>query len=299
MAPPSTRRPGFSRRAQYGLFLGYVIAIGGIFFALMLLVVAMIDPTGFSALKGAALDATHPVTAGGRGAVRFVEGIGGNVSNYFMAASENAELKRRLEAERRMIVEARAIGLENRRLKALLKLAQETQDPVAMTRVVGSAFEGPRRLATLSAGTASGIQMGQPVRSPDGLIGRVIETGRWSSRVLLVSDGASNVPVRLVRDGTPAIASGHGDGTIDLKTLELGKNPFRRGDILVTSGTGGVYPPNVPVAVVTAIDGDRTVAKPIADPAGLDFAIVLPIYQPAATRPLSEATSKSLEGAQQ
>jgi rod shape-determining protein MreC len=137
------------------------------------------------------------------------------------------------------------------------------------------------------------------VRSSDGLIGRVIETGRWSSRVLLVSDGASNVPVRLVRDGTPAIASGHGDGTIDLKTLELGKNPFRRGDILVTSGTGGVYPPNVPVAVVTAVDGDRTVAKPLADAAGLDFAIVLPVFQPAATQPLSEATSKSLEGAQQ
>jgi rod shape-determining protein MreC len=51
--------------------------------------------------------------------------------------------------------------------------------------------------------------------------------------------------------------------------------------------------------VVTVVDGDRTVAKPIADPAGLDFAIVLPVYQPAATRPLSEASSKSLEGAQQ
>src|SRR3954468_23864979 len=119
MAPPSTRRPGFSRKAQYGLFLGYVIAVGGIFFALMLLVVAMIDPTGFSALKGAATDATHPVTAGGRGAVRFFKDIGSGVSNYFMAASENAALKKRLEAERRMIDEARAIGLENVRLKAL------------------------------------------------------------------------------------------------------------------------------------------------------------------------------------
>ncbi|HEX4736780.1 MAG TPA: rod shape-determining protein MreC [Allosphingosinicella sp.] len=299
MAPPSTRRPGFSRRAQYGLFLGYVIAVGGILFALMLLVVAAVDPAGFSALKGAALDATHPVTSGGRSVVGFFEGIGSGVSNYFMAASENAELKKRLESERRMIVEARAIGLENQRLKALLKLAQETQDPIAITRVVGSTFEGPRRLATLSAGSSSGIRNGQPVRSPDGLIGRVIETGRWSARILLVSDGASDVPVRLVRDGTPAMAAGHGDGTIDLKTLELGKNPFRRGDILVTSGTGGVYPPNVPVAVVTLVQGDRTVARPLADPAGLDFAIVLPIFQPAATQPLSEETQKSLEGAQQ
>lgn len=299
MAPPSTRRPGFSRKAQFGLFIGYVIAVGGILFALMLLVVAMVDPTGFSALKGAALDVTHPVSAGGRSAVGFFEGIGGNISNYFMAGAENAALKKRLAAERRMIVEARAVLLENSRLKGLLKLTQEVQEPVAVTRIVGSTLDGPRRLATLSAGTSSGVQNGQPVRSPDGLVGRVIETGHWSSRVLLVSDGASAVPVRLVRDGTPAIAAGHGDGTIDLKTLELGKNPFRRGDILVTSGTGGVYPPNVPVAVVTAVQGDRTVAKPLADPAGLDFAIVLPIFQPAATKPLSDQTQKSLEGAQQ
>jgi rod shape-determining protein MreC len=299
MAPPSTRRPGFSRRAQFGLFLGYVIAVGGILFALMLLVVAAVDPAGFSALKGAALDATHPISAGGRSVVRFVDGIGSGVDNYFMAGSENAALKQRLESERRMIVEARAIGLENQRLKALLKLAGEVQNPIAITRVVGSTFDGPRRLATLSAGSDSGIGNGQPVRSSDGLIGRVIETGRWSARILLVSDGASAVPVRLVRDGTPAIAAGHGDGTIDLKTLELGRNPFRRGDILVTSGTGGVYPPNVPVAVVTAVNGDRTVARPLADPAALDFAIVLPIFQPAATRPLSEATQTSLEGAQQ
>src|SRR3954463_13112905 len=261
MASPSTRRPGFSRRAQYGLFLGYVIAVGGIMFALLLLVVATIDPTGFSALKGVALDATHPVTAGGRSVVRFFGGIGSGVSNYFMAASENAELRKRLQAERRMIVEARATQLENSRLKALLKLAGETQQPVAMARIVGSSFDAPRRLATLSAGSSSGIALGEPGRSAGGLVGGVIEPGRWASRILLVSDGASNVPVQLVRDGTPAIASGHGDGTIDLKTLELGKNPFRRGDILVTSGTGGVYPPNVPVAVVTAVNGDRTVAK--------------------------------------
>ncbi len=200
-----------------------MIAVGGILFALMLLVIAAVDPTGFTALKGAALDATHPATSGGRSVVRFFQGMSSGVSNYFMAASENAGLKKQLESERRMIVEARAIGLENQRLKALLKLAQETQDPVAITRIVGSTFDGPRRLATLSAGSASGITNGEPVRSPDGLIGRVIETGRWSARILLVGDGASDVPVRLVRDGTPAMAAGHGDGTIDLKTLEVGR----------------------------------------------------------------------------
>jgi rod shape-determining protein MreC len=299
MAPPSARRRGFSRRAQYGLFLGYVVAVGGVLFAVLLLIVAVIDPRGFAALKGAALDATRPVSSAGRSAVRFFEGLGDSTRDYFRAAAQNGELRRALEASRRELVEARAAELENRQLKALLKLSREVEDEVATTRIVGSSFDSARRLATLSAGSSSGIRAGQPVRAAEGLIGRIIETGRWASRVLLVSDGASNVPVRLVRDGTPAIASGRGDGTIDLKTLEIGRNPFRRGDILVTSGTGGVYPPGIPVAVVAAVEGDRTLARPLADPSEVDYAVVLQIYQPLADTPLSEAAAESLRGAAQ
>jgi rod shape-determining protein MreC len=299
MAPRSNRRPGFSRRAQYGLFIGYVVAVGGVLFSLLLLAIAVIDPTGFRALKGAALDVSHPVASGGRSVVNFFGGIGGTIGNYWDAGSQNAELKRRLAASHTRLIEARGTELENRQLKGMLKLTQDIQDEVAITRIVGSSFDSVRRLATLSVGSSSGVEPGQPVRAPDGLVGRVIETGRWASRVLLVSDGASNVPVRLVRDGTPAIASGRGDGSIELKTLEVGKNPFRRGDVLVTSGTGGVYPPDIPVAVVARVEGDRTIAKPLADPSKVDFAIVLRVFQPLADQPLSPATAASLEGSGQ
>jgi rod shape-determining protein MreC len=299
MAPPSTRRPGFSRRAQYGLFLGYVVAVGGVLFSVLLLFIAVIDPRGFEALKGAALDVTRPISTGGRNVVGFFEGIGDSVGNYFNAAGQNADLKRQLEESRRQSIDARSTELENRRLKALLKLTQEVEDEVAVTRIVGSSFDSVRRLATLSSGSSSGIRSGQPVRAPDGLVGRVIETGRWAARVLLISDGASNVPVRLVRDGTAAIATGRGDGSIELKTLEVGQNPFRRGDVLVTSGVGGVFPPNIPVAIVIAIQGDRTVAKPLADPSEADYAMVLNPYQPLADQPLSEATDAALQGTQQ
>jgi hypothetical protein len=70
MAPPKSRRPGFSRRAQYGLFFGYVLAVGGVVVALGLLILARAAPDGFNALRGIALDLTSPVTEGGRGAVR-------------------------------------------------------------------------------------------------------------------------------------------------------------------------------------------------------------------------------------
>ena len=299
MAPPKTRRPGFSRRAQYGLFLGYVVAVAGIIFAALLLLVAILDPAGFNALKGAALDVTAPVARGGRSAVGWVNGIGGSIGNYFMAGSQNEALKAELAANRRKLIEAEAAQYENKRLKAMLGLARSASDEIAIGRVVGSSFDTSHRLATLSLGASSGVQPGLPVRSADGLIGRVIETGRWASRILLLTDGASNVPVRLVRDGTPAIASGRGDGGIELKTLEVGRNPFRVGDILVTSGIGGIYPPGIPVARVIRIEGEQTIARPVADPASLDYAMVLRAYQPLADQPLSPQTSQALVGAGQ
>jgi rod shape-determining protein MreC len=289
MAPPKNRRLGFSRRAQFGLFLGYVIAIGGALIAVLLLVIAIVDPRGFAALRGGALDATAPVAGGGRSVVRGVGGFFSGIGNYFRAGSQNAELNRELAETRRELVRRQALEHENRRLLAILGLARATGDEVTVARIVGSSYDSPRRLATLSAGRSAGVETGQPVRSADGLIGRVIETGRWAARVMLVTDGASNVPVRLVRDGTPALAVGRGDGTIELRTLEVGQNPFRRGDILVTSGVGGIFPPNIPVALVTASEGDTAIARPAADPARMDFAIVQRVFQPAAAGPLEAA----------
>ena len=289
MAPPRNRRSGFSRRAQYGLFLGYVVAVGGVIVALLLLAIAVIDPRAFATIKGGALDATAPVGAAGRSVVRFIGGIGDGIANYVRAGSQNARLHRQLAEARRELVRRQAQDYENRRLRALLGLARGAQDEVTVARIVGSSFASPRRLATLSAGASAGVEIGQPVRSPDGLIGRVLETGRWASRVLLVTDGASSVPVRLPRDGTPAIAVGRGDGTIELRTLEVGQNPFRPGDVLVTSGIGGIFPPDVPVARVIRIEGDTAIARPAADPARIDFAIVQRVYQPAAGGPLDLA----------
>lgn len=289
MAPRSNRRPGFSRRAQYGLFLGYVIAVAGVLFAVLLLIVAIIDPRGFAAVKGAALDATAPISAGGRSVVRFFTGSGEAIAAYVQAGSQNQRLERELRDARRQIIEAQAIRSENRRLRQVLGLAAATENEVAVARIVGSSFDSPRRLATLMAGASSGVRVGQPVRAPDGLIGRVLETGRWASRVLLITDGESNVPVQLPRTGRPALAVGRGDGSIELRTLEVGANPFRVGDILVTSGTGGIFPPNIPVARVTALDGDSAVAAPLADPARIDFALVLRMFSPAVNGSLDAA----------
>ena len=283
----ATARPGWSRRAQYGLFFSFLALIAGIIVGAILLALSILAPTRFETVRGAALDITGPVAGGLQEVAATVEGVFTGAGNYWNAANQNGELKRERDAMRRQILQARAIVQENRELKAVLQLRERQRDTVAVGRLVGSSLSSPRRFAILSAGSSDGVRIGMPVRSPDGLVGRVIDAGSLASRVLLVSDRANIVPARLLRGGIPVISQGRGDGTIDIRPLEVGRNPFRRGDIIITSGTGGLYPPLVPIARVVKLDDDGAVAMPLADPANTSFAIVEPAYEPAAT---AEAT---------
>ncbi|TVV77325.1 rod shape-determining protein MreC [Sphingomonas solaris] len=280
MAPPPNRRPGFSRRAQLGLFTGYVVAVAGLLAGLGLILSARLDPQGFAAIRGVAIDATAPVSAIGRDMVRGVDVVGETITAYLDAAGQNRALRAEMKAARGRLVEARALDFENRRLKRLLHLIEDAPATVAVARIVSSTATSPRRLAILHAGTNDGVAEGQPVRSPEGLVGTVVATGRIAAQVLLLTDSGSAVPVRLARSGVPALAAGKGDGRIELRALVAGATPFRRGDIALSSGTGGVFPPDIPVAVVTAVNGDLATAWPLADPARLDFATVLKVFQP-------------------
>jgi rod shape-determining protein MreC len=278
----ATARPGWSRKAQYGLFFGLLAVIGGVVVGLILLGISLVAPKTFGAIRGAALDVTSPVTGALHEVSATVQGLGSGAGNYWDAASQNGELKRERQAMLRRMVEAKAILQENQQLKATLQLKERTSHPVATARVVGSSFASPRRFAILSVGSRNGVHVGMPVRSPDGLVGRVIDAGALAARVLLVSDRANIVPARLLRTGVPVIAQGRGNGTVDVRPLEVGRNPFKRGDIIVTSGTGGLYPPLVPVARVVKLDDDGAVALPLADPSNTSFAIIEPPYEPAA-----------------
>jgi rod shape-determining protein MreC len=285
MAPPRHRNRGFSRRIQYGLFFGYVAATAAIVAGLALVLIARFQPLAFEGIRGLALDATAPFATASRPIVRGASSVGEDVGGYFGAVSDNRRLRAELEVARRRLIEARVTDAENRRLSRLLRVAARTTPPVAAARIVGSNLVGNRRFATLAAGSADGVRPGQPVRGPEGLVGRIAEVGAHAARIVLLTDGSSAVPLRVVRTGEPTLGQGRGDGAIDVRSTAPGRPAMRRGDLLVTSGVGGVYPPGMPAAVVTGVNGEIATARPLADPARLDFAVVLaemPVPPPAA-----------------
>ena len=282
MAAPAGPRPGWSRKAQYSLFFGLVALIAGLVVGLIMLILSLVAPSAYAGVRGAALDVTAPVTGALSEVVTTVEGVVGGASDYWNAAEQNAGLKRERVELRRQLIRAKAVLQENNQLKAALGLREKTREAVAVGRIVGSSFESSRRFAVLSVGRSDGVLPGMPVRTADGLVGRVIEAGSSASRVLLVSDRSNIVPARILRGGIPVISTGRGDGTIDIRPLEVGRNPFKRGDIIVTSGTGGLYPPLVPIARIIRLDDDGALGVPLADPSQASFAVVERVFEPAA-----------------
>lgn len=282
MAPPSAQTSGSNKKAQLGRFAGYVFASLGALIGGLLLIISIWRPEAFYGLRSMATDAAAPVgEAGATGRVQsrsFFEAIAG----YYDAGSRNAELERENEIARVRLAEMRALEQENQRLMALLGMTRGDIEPVATGRLIGSSSSSTRRFGYLGAGENDGIVVGMPVTSPMGLVGRILEVGENSSRVLLLTDMESTVPVRRATDDVVALAQGRADGSLRIRLVNLGINPLEEGDIFVTSGAGGLFRPGVAVAMVTELTEDGAIGQLLSNPAATDFVMVEPIFEPAA-----------------
>ena len=292
MAPSGQRRSSYSKRAQYNLFTGYIIAGVGALLGAVLLGISFFQPNLFGGPRGAAQDAASPATETVAAARTGSKGLWDSISGYYRAGSKNAELRREMELARIRLAEAEAIRQENVRLKGLLDLQDTERKPVAVARLVGSTSASTRRFAYLGAGSDDGVEVGMPVRSPRGVVGRILETGSKSARVLLLTDSESVLPVRRAGDEVVAFAEGRGDSLLRIKLINLGINPLQPGDLFVTSGAGGYYPPGIAVAIVTELTDDGGLARIVSDPAATDFVAIEPIFEPegasSATTPIEE-----------
>jgi rod shape-determining protein MreC len=233
-----------------------------------------------------ATDAAAPVGKAGAGARTGGQSFFEAIAGYYRAGSKNAELEQEVKVARVRLAEAAALKQENARLKAVLALRDAEQKPVALGRLIGSTSSSTRRFAYISIGSADGVAAEMPVVSPMGLVGRVLEAGRDSARVMLLTDSESTIPVRRATDDVVAFAQGQADGTLRLRLINLGLNPLKKGDVFVTSGAGGLFRPDNAVAVVDTITKDGAIARMLSNPAATDFVAVEPVWKPEAVRML-------------
>lgn len=288
MAPPASHRSGSNKRAQLGLFAGYVLAGSGALVGALLLGLSLWSPETFQGLRSMATDLAAP--AGRAGAATRVQtrSVFDAVAGYYNAGSRNAELEREIAVARVRLAEAEALRQENKRLTATLGLLTDETGQIAVARLIGSTSASARRYAFISAGRRDGVTNGMPVTSPMGLVGRVLETGSSTSRILLLTDSESMVPVRRATDDVVAFAEGRADGSLRIRLINLGINPLVVGDVFVTSGAGGMFRPGVAVAMVTRVTEDGAIGQLLSNPAATDVVIVEPIWQRAAMEAAAE-----------
>ena len=198
---------------------------------------------------------------------RLVEGVG----ELIALRAENARLR---EQNLRLLEwqsAARQLTLENAALRQLLNMRADPARPTAVAgRVVADAGGPFVHTVLVDVGAEDGVARGMAAVNERGLIGRVIEVGRRSARVLLLTDFNSRVPVMAEPSRDQAILAGNNTRRPSLVFLPL--NPrLRVGDRVVTSGRGGVLPPGLEVGTVMAIDEAGVTIEPLVDFARLEY----------------------------
>jgi rod shape-determining protein MreC len=159
---------------------------------------------------------------------------------------ENMELRAAVQA----LGEARS---ENERLKQLLGYAQAVPGPEIPARVVGVNPVAKLLSVRISSGERQGVSQGMSVVTPDGIVGQVIRTTGGYADVALVTDPQSRVGVRVQRSRARGTAAGAGSGPLKLENM-LRTEDVEDGDLIITAGTDGVYPPGLIVGRVANLE---------------------------------------------
>lgn len=200
--------------------------------------------------------ALAPVFWLGNAPDRFGDWFAGVITPREDLISENEALKARLMILERRALKYGALAAENNRLRELMNASGTLDDRVVVAEVVGVSPDPFSHEVIINKGARDGVQAGQAILDANGLMGQVLYTAAFTSRVLLISDSSHAVPVEVLRNGLRAILLGNGD----IDQLELVHVPdtadIREGDVLVSSGLGGRFPKGYPVAEVSDITKD-------------------------------------------
>ena len=200
--------------------------------------------------------------------------IGSWSDEHIRSRSQLLEDNERLRREN-LVLQGRShqmasLQAENVRLRALLNSSAMLRDDVLVAELIGVSPDPVRHQLVLNKGESDGVFVGQPLIDAAGLMGQIVEVSAGHARALLITDATHSIPVQVNRNGVRAIA----EGTGALDTLEIhhvsATTDIEEGDLLVSSGLGGVFPVGYPVAVVRLVERDpgqaftRVLATPSA-----------------------------------
>jgi rod shape-determining protein MreC len=186
------------------------------------------------------------------------------VVDYFSTTTalreENSVLKTKQLRAAQSLLQLDALREENNQLRRLLEAQEPLPRKSVFAEILYAARDPFSRKVVIDKGSQNGIEPGQPVIDDVGVIGQVTRVYLLMSEVTLLSDKDQAIPLQVLRNGLRAVAyGGAAGGMLDLRFMAANAD-IKNGDVLVTSGIDGTYPPGLPVATVARIQRDATYA---------------------------------------
>jgi rod shape-determining protein MreC len=225
--------------------------------------------------------AAYPIQQAARLPVALVEGVSEYFASQTRLRSENEALRAKLLDSSLDAQRYEAAAAEATNLRRLIGAEERIERKSIPAEVLYAGRDPYARKVIINRGTQHGVQPGSAVVDADGVIGQLTRAHAFVSEVTLLTDKGQPTPVQVLRNGLRAIAFGGGSsGQLELRYMS-GNADVDNGDVLVTSGIDGTYPPGLPVATVVRVERDssytfaRVLARPIAGVERGRYALVL------------------------
>jgi len=184
---------------------------------------------------------------------------------------ENSRLKEEMFNTDKLRLVQDSLLIENKNLRKLLQLGETVQPSHLVAEIIYYPRDPFSREVVVDKGASNGVSLGAPAIDASGVIGQVVRLHPWTSEISLVTNRDHPVPVQVSRNGLRAVVFGVGyDSSLEVRFMPIDAD-IKQGDLLATSGIGGVYPANLPVGTVTKVDRDESypfakiVVKPVAN----------------------------------
>lgn len=253
----------------------YFLLIGG---AMALMLLGKVETVLIEEARVRLTDAVAPLLDGASAPLASVAHLGQEARAMLDLHAENE----RLREENGRLVQwqsvARRLEAENRSLQELLRYTPEPGATYISARVVGDTGGPFQRNVLINAGSRVGVQKPNVAVTGEGLVGRIVQVGDRSSRVLLLTDLNSRIPVVIEGSRQRAILAGDNSDRPQLQFL-TGEGEIQVGERVVTSGQGGVFPPGLPVGVVSKAGGHPARVDPFVNLKRLEYLRVVS-YKP-------------------
>ncbi len=247
--------------------------------AIALMIVSQAEPRLVETLRVGVADALSPVFGFFSQPAETIAAGVGEFEGILAVHERNERLESDNARLRKWQAVAEQLGHENDVFRRLLKVVPDQRARFVTARVIADSGGPFIHMVLVNAGASHGARRGQAVVNHDGLVGRVLEVGEHTARVLLLTDLNSRIPVVLEESRDRTILRGDNSPHPYLAFLATDAR-VKPGDRIVTSGEGGMFPPALDVGIVSSVDKDRATVQPFVVFERLDHVTILDYVVP-------------------